>query len=175
MPTAPVARSARPAPAGPPGGEGRGWQAPAQQADTAYRATAHRRARGRPKRHGHFLTHDALAAGRRAKGRYIALCGVEVLPAALVDPERGVCTSCAGSPEQQHPAEHARRLYTRSTRVEDGLPCVLLVVEGDDSWSITGQGQDLPAYGVRVPNDVMYLLANRIVALSNRQVGDPGD
>ncbi len=77
-------------------------------------------------------------------------------------------------PEQQHPAEHARRLYARSTRVEDGLPCVLLVIEGDDSWSITGQGQDLPARGVRVPNDVMYLLAKSIVA-RGRQVGDTGD
>ncbi len=46
----------------------------------------------------HFLTHNALAAGRGAKGRYFALGGVEVLPAALVDPGRGVCPSCAGSP-----------------------------------------------------------------------------
>ena len=50
---------------------------------------------------------------------------------------------------------------------------MLLVVEGDDGWLITGQGQDLPARGVRVPNEVMFLLANRIVAMSNRQVGDP--
>lgn len=76
---------------------------------------------------------------------------------------------------QQHPEQHPERarLYARSTRIEDGFPCVLLVIEGDDGWLITGQGQDLPAHGVRVPNDVMYLLANRIVALSNRQVGDP--
>ncbi len=74
-------------------------------------------------------------------------------------------------PEQpQHP-EHAR-FYARSTRVDDGLPCVLLVIEGDDSWSITGQGQELPARGVRVPNDVMLLLAQQIVA-RGRQVGDP--
>ncbi len=42
----------------------------------------------------HLLTSDALTAGRAAKGRYVALCGVEVAPAALV---RGYCQNCAGA------------------------------------------------------------------------------
>lgn len=76
--------------------------------------------------------------------------------------------------QPQHP-EHAR-FYARSTRVEDGLPCVLLVIKDDHSWSITGQGQDLPARGIRVPNDVMFLLAKSIVARDQgHQGGDPGD
>ncbi|MGH3902560.1 MAG: hypothetical protein ACRDTA_30740 [Pseudonocardiaceae bacterium] len=43
---------------------------------------------------------------------------------------------------------------------------MLLVIEGDDSWSITGHGGDLPAGGGRVPNDVMLLLAQQIVKCS---------
>ncbi len=69
-------------------------------------------------------------------------------------------------PEQQPQHPERARLYARATRVDDGLPCVLLVIECDDSWSITGQGQDLPAHGVRVPNDVMLLLAQQIVKYS---------
>jgi hypothetical protein len=42
----------------------------------------------------HLLTLEAAAADRRAEGRYLALCGVEVLPAAMVDPGRGYCWSC---------------------------------------------------------------------------------
>ncbi len=43
----------------------------------------------------HFLTPDALDAGRRPSGDYIALCGVKVLPAALVEPGNGrVCQPC---------------------------------------------------------------------------------
>jgi hypothetical protein len=34
----------------------------------------------------HFLTLDALAAGRLPKGRYSVLCGQDVLPANLVEP-----------------------------------------------------------------------------------------
>jgi hypothetical protein len=33
----------------------------------------------------HFLTMDALAAGRLPTGRYIALCGHDVLPASLTE------------------------------------------------------------------------------------------
>lgn len=43
----------------------------------------------------HLLTDDALSAGRRPQGRYIALCGVTVLPANLTVGERDRCRSCA--------------------------------------------------------------------------------
>ena len=49
----------------------------------------------------HFLTDDAFAAGSRPKGRYIALCGQEVLPASLVEPGRGRCPSCVLIPTQR--------------------------------------------------------------------------
>lgn len=45
-------------------------------------------------RTGHFLTLDALAAGRLPQGRYIALCGQDVLPACLTEPGSGRCPSC---------------------------------------------------------------------------------
>lgn len=49
----------------------------------------------------HLLTPDALAAGRRKpKGRYIALCGADVLPASLTVAERGYCRSCTAMPAQ---------------------------------------------------------------------------
>ncbi|MGH3588860.1 MAG: hypothetical protein ACRDS1_01900 [Pseudonocardiaceae bacterium] len=42
----------------------------------------------------HFLTDAAAVAGRRGGGRYLALCGAEVIPASLMaTPERG-CRSC---------------------------------------------------------------------------------
>ena len=43
----------------------------------------------------HRLTDDAMAAGRRPQGSYIALCGTTVLPAALTVGERDYCRSCA--------------------------------------------------------------------------------
>jgi hypothetical protein len=43
----------------------------------------------------HLLTDDALSGGRRPQGRYIALCGVTVLPASLTVGERDRCRSCA--------------------------------------------------------------------------------
>lgn len=49
----------------------------------------------------HFLTHDAFAAGRLPKGRYIALCGQDVLPASLAEPGRGRCSSCVSIPTQR--------------------------------------------------------------------------
>lgn len=42
----------------------------------------------------HLLTSDALAEGRRPQGRYLALCGEEVLPAALVDSGQDRCSPC---------------------------------------------------------------------------------
>jgi hypothetical protein len=46
----------------------------------------------------HFLTIDALAAGRHPRGRYIALCGQDVLPASLTEPGNGRCSSCVSVP-----------------------------------------------------------------------------
>jgi hypothetical protein len=46
-------------------------------------------------RTAHFFTDDALTAGRQAKGRYIALCGRDVLPASLTTPERDYCLLCS--------------------------------------------------------------------------------
>lgn len=43
----------------------------------------------------HLLTPDAHAAGLRPRGRYVALCGRHVLPAALVEPGNGrYCQWC---------------------------------------------------------------------------------
>jgi len=42
----------------------------------------------------HFLTLDALAAGRLPKGRYITLCGQDVLPASLAEPGRAAREPC---------------------------------------------------------------------------------
>ncbi|MGH3775775.1 MAG: hypothetical protein ACRDRR_08560 [Pseudonocardiaceae bacterium] len=45
----------------------------------------------------HLFTADALTAGRGAKGRYVALCGVEVLPAAMVAGPDRYCRTCAAA------------------------------------------------------------------------------
>ncbi|MGH3888607.1 MAG: hypothetical protein ACRDSZ_18945 [Pseudonocardiaceae bacterium] len=55
----------------------------------------------------HLMTLDALAAGRRAAGRYVALCGADVLPAALVTPPRGTCPSCRSIPSQRSGASRS--------------------------------------------------------------------
>jgi hypothetical protein len=49
----------------------------------------------------HLLTPDALVAGKHAAGRYIALCGQDVLPASLTEPGRGRCPSCVSIPTQR--------------------------------------------------------------------------
>jgi hypothetical protein len=49
----------------------------------------------------HFLTLDALAAGRLPKSQYIALCGQEVLPASLAEPGRNRCQLCVSIPSQR--------------------------------------------------------------------------
>jgi hypothetical protein len=49
----------------------------------------------------HFLTMDALAAGRLPRGRYITLCGQEVLPASLIEPGRNRCKLCVSIPSQR--------------------------------------------------------------------------
>lgn len=50
---------------------------------------------------GHFLTLDALAAGRLPHGRCTALCGQDVLPACLAEPGSSRCPSCVSIPRQQ--------------------------------------------------------------------------
>ena len=42
----------------------------------------------------HRVTDEAFAAGRRAGGRYIALCGAQVVPASLTAPARFQCPAC---------------------------------------------------------------------------------
>jgi hypothetical protein len=42
----------------------------------------------------HLMT-DAAAMEHRHVGRYLALCGIEVLAASLTDPGRGQCQPCA--------------------------------------------------------------------------------
>ncbi|HEY6422508.1 MAG TPA: hypothetical protein VIY28_04510 [Pseudonocardiaceae bacterium] len=47
-------------------------------------------------RTAHRVTDDAAAAGRRSGGgRYVAVCGIEVLPASLATPERTHCSPCS--------------------------------------------------------------------------------
>lgn len=45
----------------------------------------------------HHLTDAAEAAGRRGRGRYYAVCGVEVRPASLTVPGRGWCPACTAT------------------------------------------------------------------------------
>ena len=49
----------------------------------------------------HFLTLDALAAGRLPHSRYIALCGRDVLPASLTEPGGRRCLFCVSIPSQR--------------------------------------------------------------------------
>lgn len=49
----------------------------------------------------HFLTMEALAAGRHPQGRYIALCGQDVVPASLTEPGNGRCSFCVAVPGQR--------------------------------------------------------------------------
>jgi hypothetical protein len=48
----------------------------------------------------HFLTIDAAADGL-PRGQYVAICGEEVLPAALVAREARYCRLCAPLPVQR--------------------------------------------------------------------------
>lgn len=45
----------------------------------------------------HRVTDEAFAAGRRAHGRYVALCGIDVLPASLTVAEVRYCRRCVAS------------------------------------------------------------------------------
>ncbi len=55
----------------------------------------------------HLLTLDAHVTGLRPQGRYVALCGRDVLPAAMVEPGNGrYCHACLASlvlPTQRRP------------------------------------------------------------------------
>jgi hypothetical protein len=42
----------------------------------------------------HRVTDEAFAAGRHAGGRYVTVCGAEVLPASLTAPPRRYCPAC---------------------------------------------------------------------------------
>lgn len=42
----------------------------------------------------HSVTEEAFAAGRRAGGRYVAVCGAQVCPASLTAPVRYHCPAC---------------------------------------------------------------------------------
>lgn len=42
----------------------------------------------------HLVTDEAMTAGHRT-GRYLALCGQQVLTASLTAPERTYCRTCA--------------------------------------------------------------------------------
>ncbi len=44
----------------------------------------------------HLVTDESVVAGRRAGGRYDAVCGAQVLAASLTMPERDQCQSCTG-------------------------------------------------------------------------------
>jgi hypothetical protein len=43
----------------------------------------------------HQVTDEAMAEGRRAGGRYRAICGARVLSASLAAPVQGHCPRCA--------------------------------------------------------------------------------
>ncbi|MGH3887300.1 MAG: hypothetical protein ACRDSZ_12170 [Pseudonocardiaceae bacterium] len=45
-------------------------------------------------RRAHLVTDAAVAAGRADGGRYVAVCGIAVLPASLTTPETSHCVSC---------------------------------------------------------------------------------
>ncbi|MBV8540392.1 MAG: hypothetical protein JO364_20080 [Pseudonocardiales bacterium] len=42
----------------------------------------------------HSVTEEAFAVGRRERGRYVAVCGAQVLPARLTVPARYHCPAC---------------------------------------------------------------------------------
>ena len=42
----------------------------------------------------HSVTEEAFAAGRRAGGCYVAVCGARVLPASFTAPARYHCPTC---------------------------------------------------------------------------------
>lgn len=63
----------------------------------------------------HQLTMEALAAA--ARGRCIALCGSEVLPASLAAPPTSRCRSCVWIPTQMQSASRDERRAGQVDRV----------------------------------------------------------
>lgn len=66
--------------------------------------TTHRRATELVDAHtltAHLLTDAAVAAGQLPKGRYVAICGQEVLPVRLTEPACGYCLFCISVPAQR--------------------------------------------------------------------------
>lgn len=59
----------------------------------------------------HLLTPEAAAAGRLGGGRYITLCGANVLPASLVDPGESYCRACRSSIDIPPSARTTRRWF----------------------------------------------------------------
>lgn len=45
----------------------------------------------------HLLTPQALDAGKRASGGYVAVCGSRVIPAPTAEPGGSYCRSCTGA------------------------------------------------------------------------------
>jgi hypothetical protein len=56
----------------------------------------------------HLLAPDAAAAGGKAKGRYTALCGVDVLPAGMTEVGCGNCWPCHAAASTSIPQQRSR-------------------------------------------------------------------
>lgn len=67
----------------------------------------------------HLLSNEAMAAGRRAKGRYRALCGVAVLPAPMTE---GPATPCDGCWARTIPHPRFGRALTTRAETEEFRP-----------------------------------------------------
>lgn len=57
----------------------------------------------------HLLTPDAAAAGRVRGGRYIALCGWDLIPADRTEPARGTCQECTAAVIPAQRSRNTRR------------------------------------------------------------------
>lgn len=88
----------------------------------------------------HRVTDEAMVTGRRAGGRYAAVCGVDVLPASLTVPERRFCHDCAAltrrPDDRTGPADAARHpvRYRSGTALplSTGNTSVVRVIGGGD-------------------------------------------
>lgn len=56
----------------------------------------------------HRMTPGAAAEGLRPQGRYIALCGEEVIPASLTEPGRHPCQPCGMAAVSTIPNQRSR-------------------------------------------------------------------
>lgn len=100
----------------------------------------------------HHVTDEAMAEGRRAGGRYQAICGARVLSASLATPVRRRCQTCAMWTSSLASAESpdlitARRLLDAAKR-------------GGFNFQRVAPGPDGPLWGVRETlelRDTIYL------------------